>query len=244
MYLYELENISKKYNKQTAFKAKELKLEANKLIAIVGNSGSGKSTLLKLLANITKPSEGKVIFQGEDISNYKPKQTDEFFRLKVDVIFQEYNLIENLTVYENLELLKSISSRVDDQQICKVLTELKIEHIRDKLVTDISGGEAQRTAIARSLLKPTDVILADEPTGALDIENTNIVIAKFREIAKGSKSIIFVTHDLKCAAVADTIYIIKDGQIVKQIEGGNEALIQKKLEQIFMQIGGVNDRTN
>lgn len=237
MELYKLQDVIKKYDKQVAFSNKELILPANKLIAIVGNSGSGKSTLLKLLANITKPSYGNIIFQGEAITKFKPKQTDNFFKRSVDVIFQEYNLIENLTVFENLELLKSINKQITDEQINQLLIKLNIEGTRDKLASNISGGEAQRTAIARALLKETDLILADEPTGALDIDNTTIVMDIFRNIVKDGKSIIFVTHDLKCAIAADTIYVINDGKIIKQLDNKANSLTQKKLEEIFMNLG-------
>ncbi len=238
MELYSLENVVKKYDKQIAFNCKSLNLQSNKLIAIVGNSGSGKSTLLKLLANITTPTYGCVIFQGVDLEKLKPNEADKLFRNKIDVIFQEYNLIENLTVCENLELLKSISSTISDELIDTMLQKLNISRIKDQLVSNISGGEAQRVAIARSLLKPTDVILADEPTGALDIENTQIIMNIFKQIVNEDKSLIYVTHDLSCASIADIIYIISDGQIIKEIDNSQKLLAKKELETIFMQIGG------
>lgn len=238
MELYKLENVVKKYDKQTAFKSKSLSLQSNKLIAIVGNSGSGKSTLLKLLANITTPTYGSVVFQGNDLNGLKPKDVDRLFREKIDVIFQEYNLIENLTVYENLELLKSISTTISDEQIETILKKLNVNNISDQLVSKISGGEAQRVAIARSLLKPTDVILADEPTGALDVENTQIVMNIFKEIVGKDKSLIYVTHDLNCASIADIIYIISDGKIIKEIDNSQKLTTKKELEAIFTQIGG------
>lgn len=237
MELYKLQDVIKKYDKQVAFSCKALTLESNKLIAIVGNSGSGKSTLLKLLANITKPTYGNVIFQGEDITKFKLKQTDNFFKNSIDVIFQEYNLIENLTVFENLELLKSINKQITDEQINELLIKLGIESTKDKLASDISGGEAQRTAIARALLKQTNLILADEPTGALDVENTKVVIDMFRNITKENKSIVFVTHDLKCAISADVIYVINDGKIVKQLDNSNQTINEVDLEDIFTNLG-------
>lgn len=238
MDLYKLEKVTKKYDKKTAFNCKSLSLKSNKLIAIVGNSGSGKSTFLKLLANITTPTYGSVIFQGTDLKELKPKEKDRLFREKIDVIFQEYNLIENLTVYENLELLKSISRTISDEQITTILQKLNISNIADQLVSNISGGEAQRVAIARSLLKPTDVILADEPTGALDVENTRIVMNIFKEIVNEDKSLIYVTHDLNCASIADVIYIISDGKIIKEIDNNQKVITKKELEAIFTQIGG------
>lgn len=236
MSLFELTNVQKKYGNTNALSIKHLSLENNKLIAIVGNSGSGKSTLLKILTGITKPTFGEVKFNGENINKYKPKQIEMFYKQKIDVIFQEYNLIANLSVNENLKILKSIHSNITDEKITRILKYLKINQIANSMVDQISGGEAQRVAIARALLKNTDVILADEPTGALDIENTTAVMELFREIAN-IKSVIFVTHDLKCAAYADVIYVINDGKIINTITNENSLKTERSLENIFLELG-------
>lgn len=238
MVLYHLKNVKKQYGNVTAFKANDVKIEKNKLIAIVGNSGSGKTSLLKMLGTITKPTSGEIIYNDIDISKLKKKKQDRYFRNEVDVVFQEYNLIENLTVKENLTLLSKLDKSITEQRITSVCKDLGIDDLLMQQVIEISGGEKQRVAVARSLLKPTKVILADEPTGALDIENTEKVMSIFRAYASDEKTILYVTHDLKCASLADKIYIISDGVIVKSVKGTNPVAMEKYLQQYFM---GGND---
>lgn len=234
--LYKLNNIKKQYNNKTILEVEQLQLPANKLIAIVGNSGSGKTTLLNILATITRPTNGTVMYLGNEINNNNSKQIENYFRTQVDVIFQNYNLIENLTVYENLSILKKVDKKITNKKINQILIDLNIDHIKEKMIDKLSGGECQRVAIARALLKETNVILADEPTGSLDINNTENIIRIFKRLVANERSVIFVTHDLNCASHADIIHVISDGKLIETINGNKQNTIIQ-LQTIFTNIG-------
>ncbi len=240
MNLYELNKVVKKYDDNIVLKIPKLTVKAGQLTAIVGNSGSGKTTLLHTLGLITSTTTGTVVFDGENVTMASNKRIERYYQKNVDIIFQEYNLIENLSVIENLTILKHINKAINSQLIDETLNQLKIKGLGDQLVSNLSGGEMQRVAIARSLLKATDVILADEPTGALDIENTTEVMRIFREIVKSGKSIVFVTHDLNSAAKADQIYVLSDGFVIDQLQGGKPQTLNQ-LEKIFMNIEGAKN---
>ncbi len=233
MNLYKLNNIVKQYNNNTVLKIRELTIETGKLTAVVGNSGSGKTTFLHTLGLITTPTLGNIEFNGERLNDASKRRIEKYYQNDVDIIFQEYNLVENLTVVENLLILKRINKQIDMELVRKVLTQLSINHLESQLISNLSGGEMQRVAIARSLLKSTNVILADEPTGALDIENTNEVMSIFEQLVNKGKSIVYVTHDLNSAARADDIIVISDGKIVTQLHGKKQNT-EKHLESIFL----------
>lgn len=235
MSLYKLNNIVKQYNKNTVLNISNLTIESGKLTAIVGNSGSGKTTFLHTLGLITSPTSGSLHFNDEDLIKVSKKRIEKYYQHDVDIIFQEYNLIENLTVVENLMILKRINKQISLDQIRNTLTELNIDHLENQTINKLSGGETQRVAIARSLLKSTNVILADEPTGALDIENTEAVMSIFQQLVNSDKSIVYVTHDLNSAALADDIIVISDGQVVTTLEGKKDDTV-KRLEIIFLDI--------
>ncbi len=237
MNLFTLNNVKKNYGTQCAFHCENLEIEHNNLIAFIGNSGSGKTTLLHLLANIIIPTTGELYYHDQEITKYKAKERECYLRECVDVIFQEYNLIESLNVIENLTYLKTINTKLNDADINSMLVTLGIAEIKNRHINEISGGQAQRVAIARSLLKATDVILADEPTGALDIENTHKVMQLFKEASK-QKTVLYVTHDLNCALYAQTIYIIEDGQVVRKITNNVQQETEKQLEHYFTNGGG------
>lgn len=235
MSLYRLNNVKKQYNKNTVLNIRDLTIESGKLTAVVGNSGSGKTTFLNTLGLITSPSSGSLYFNNEDLIKVSKRRIEKYYQRDIDVIFQEYNLIENLTVVENLMILKRINKQISIELIRNTLTELNINHLETQTVNKLSGGEMQRVAIARSLLKSTNVILADEPTGALDIENTDAVMSIFQLLVNNGKSIVYVTHDLNCASLADNIVVISDGQVIATLEGKKHETV-KRLETIFLDI--------
>lgn len=241
--LYRLDKVVKQYSGTTAFETDNLELAAGKLIAIVGNSGSGKSTFLKLIGGITSPTSGDVYFEGLKLNGAKPKAIENYYQRSIDIIFQEFNLLANLSVSDNLGLLKAVNKQITDEQISQLLSELEIADVSDKLASQLSGGEAQRVAIARALLKETKVILADEPTGSLDMRNTERVMSIFQRLAKDGKSIVYVTHDLHLAAKADQIYVISDGKIVNCITNDYKSNIALTLEQIFIRMEGARDES-
>lgn len=232
MNLFTLRQLKKSYKQQVAFQAEELIIEQQQLIAFVGNSGSGKSTLLHLLASITKPNQGEIYYQNQRIDQFTAKEREYYLRELIDVIFQEYNLIDNLTIEENLMILQKISPQITKTDIQNTLEQLRITEIAKQRVKNVSGGQAQRVAIARALLKETKIILADEPTGALDIDNTINVMEIFKRVS-AQKSILYVTHDLDCAIYADLIYIIDDGKITQKIINQDAQATKKILEQYF-----------
>lgn len=237
MKLYELNNIEKQYHNNTVLQIDNLTIEQGVMTAIVGNSGSGKTTFLHTLGLITSPTSGELFFGSEDLTAVKKKRVEQYYQKDVDIIFQDYNLIENLSVIENLAILKHINADITEESIAQTLDSLSIGHLTNQLVSKLSGGEMQRVAIARSLLKDTNVILADEPTGALDIENTDAVMEIFTKIISDGKSIVFVTHDLNSAATADQIIVISDGHIVSKL-AGNKPDTKAQLEKIFLNLEG------
>ncbi len=239
MDLFTFNQVKKEYNGTLAFQASQFAIKDQKLVAFIGNSGSGKSTLLHLLASIIQPSSGDIYYQEMHVNQLNSKEREYYLREVVDVIFQEYNLIDNLSVYENLLIIKRINRNLTDETIDRLMKQLDIHDIRHHYITQISGGQAQRVAIARAMLKDTKIILADEPTGALDINNTIKVMNLFKQAAK-TKAVLYVTHDLDCAAYAHIIYIIKDGEIIGTIENQNRIHTRKLLEDYFL-TGVYND---
>ncbi|MBE6579084.1 MAG: ABC transporter ATP-binding protein [Ruminococcaceae bacterium] len=187
--------------------------ESGKLYALTGRSGSGKSTLLSLLAGFDRPKEGKITLDGEDISAVNPSL---YRKEKVGVIFQAYNLIPHLTVVENVMLGygEGNDRRVFKAQEALFAVGLEESHFRKK-PSRLSGGEQQRVAIARALISPASVILADEPTGNLDDENSRRVAALLQDLAhRAGKCVIVVTHSRELAAEADVQYRMADGTLV------------------------------
>ena len=187
MEIVRVENLSKTYgsgeNLVRAIDDVNLKIEKGEFIAIVGPSGSGKSTLLHLLGGVDNPSSGKIFIDGNDISKYTSKELALFRRRKVGLIYQFYNLIPNLTVRHNIELpLKLDKRKINDEALLDIVRKLGIEDKLDSFPSELSGGQQQRVAIARSLIYSPSLVLADEPTGNLDRENSReiIEILKYR----------------------------------------------------------------
>lgn len=196
-----------------ALKTCNLEVERGKFIAIVGKSGSGKSTLLRILAGMDKPDSGRVIVDGQDIFDLKDKELAAFRRRKIGYVYQDYSLFPEFTGYENIYMPLALDKRdPDNKEIDEVLAELGIENCKDKLPTQMSGGEQQRVALARALITHPAVIFADEPTGNLDAASAGIVEQMFKKASKRyNQTIIMVTHDLQMAEVADGIIRISDG---------------------------------
>ena len=208
--MLELKHVFKKYaaNSEYILNDINLKLESG-LVSIEGSSGSGKSTLLNLIGLLDKPTKGSIYLDGKDLSKLKKKEIDYYHHKKIGFIFQNYNLIEYLTVYENITMLHK-SNDVD-----KILKDLKIYKLKNKKVNKLSGGEKGRVAIARVLVQNPDILLCDEPTGALDSKTGEIIMNILKEISK-TKLVIMVTHNHDYSIkYADRIISIKDGIIIK-----------------------------
>ena len=220
MEIVRTENLSKTYgsgeNLVRAIDDVNLKIEKGEFIAIVGPSGSGKSTLLHLLGGVDNPSSGKIFIDGNDISKYSSKELALFRRRKVGLIYQFYNLIPNLTVRHNIELpLKLDKRKINEEALLDTVRKLGIENKLDSFPSELSGGQQQRVAIARSLIYSPSLVLADEPTGNLDRENSRELIEILKYFNRTLKqTIIVITHDESIALEAERVITIVDGKIV------------------------------
>ncbi|WP_277219266.1 ABC transporter ATP-binding protein [Peptoniphilus vaginalis] len=220
MEIVRTENLSKTYgsgeNLVRAIDDVNLKIEKGEFIAIVGPSGSGKSTLLHLLGGVDNPSSGKIFIDGNDISKYTSKELALFRRRKVGLIYQFYNLIPNLTVRHNIELpIKLDKKKINDEVLLDIVRKLGIENKLDSFPSELSGGQQQRVAIARSLIYSPSLVLADEPTGNLDRENSREIIEILKYFNRTLKqTIIVITHDESIALEAERIITIVDGKVV------------------------------
>lgn len=220
MEIVRTENLSKTYgsgeNLVRAIDDVNLKIEKGEFIAIVGPSGSGKSTLLHLLGGVDNPSSGKIFIDGNDISKYSSKELALFRRRKVGLIYQFYNLIPNLTVRHNIELpLKLDKRKINEEVFLNTVRKLGIENKLDSFPSELSGGQQQRVAIARSLIYSPTLVLADEPTGNLDRENSREIIEILKYFNRTLKqTIIVITHDESIALEAGRVITIVDGKVV------------------------------
>ena len=220
MEIVRVENLSKTYgsgeNLVKAIDDVNLKIEKGEFIAIVGPSGSGKSTLLHLLGGVDNPSSGKIFIDGNDISKYTSKELALFRRRKVGLIYQFYNLIPNLTVRHNIELpLKLDKRKINEEALLDIVKKLGIEDKLDSFPSELSGGQQQRVAIARSLIYSPSLVLADEPTGNLDRENSREIIEILKYFNRTLKqTIIVITHDESIALEAERVITIVDGKVV------------------------------
>ena len=220
MEILKVENLRKEYgegnSKVIALDGVDLTIERGEFVAIVGPSGSGKSTLLHIIGGVDSPDDGKVYIDGNDISKYSSKELAYFRRRKVGLIYQFYNLIQNLTVRHNIELpLKLDKRKINQDEFSDIVKKLGIESKLDSFPSELSGGQQQRVAIARSLIYSPSIILADEPTGNLDRKNSNEIIEIFKYFNKTLKqTIILITHDEEIALQANRIITIVDGKIL------------------------------
>ncbi len=185
------------------------------LTAIIGPSGAGKTSLLYCLSGIDRPSSGRVIINSNDIYSFSDNRRSKYLRENVGFIFQNYNLIPYLTVKENILLSQHLAKRkLPDVNIMQTLRELGIEELKDTRVSKLSGGEQQRVAISRAILMQPSIIFADEPTGALDSDNSNRVLEYLRYLSQNGTLVFMVTHDITAASKADNLVFMKDGKIL------------------------------
>ena len=220
MEILKVENLRKEYgvgnSKVIALDGVNLEIGRGEFVAIVGPSGSGKSTLLHIIGGVDSPDDGKVYIDGNDISKYSTKELAYFRRRKVGLIYQFYNLIPNLTVRHNIELpLKLDKRKINEEELLDTVRKLGIESKLDSFPSELSGGQQQRVAIARSLIYSPSLVLADEPTGNLDRENSREIIEILKYFNRTLKqTIIVITHDESIALEAERVITIVDGKIV------------------------------
>ena len=213
--ILETKNLCKFYGaKENEVKAVEIK--EGEFVAIVGKSGSGKSTLLHMLGGLDTPTSGEVLLKGKELYKMKEDELAVFRRRKIGFIFQAFNLVSSINVWENIVLPIGLDGKkVDTEYINDIIETLGIEKKIHNLPNTLSGGQQQRVAIARALASRPDILFADEPTGNLDTKTSDEVIALLKMSAKKyGQTIVMITHDDEIAQVADRILIIEDGKVV------------------------------
>lgn len=216
-----------KFNKQEVLKGIDISVDEGEFVGIMGASGSGKTTLLNVLSSIDNVNDGVIKIDGIEMTGMKERQLAEFRKNHLGFIFQEYNLLDTLTVKENILLplsIKKISKKQAGQQFKEVATELDIYEIKDKYPNEISGGQKQRTSAARAFIHQPSIIFADEPTGALDSRSAANLLNKLSELNKKRRAtILMVTHDPVAASFCSRVIFIKDGKIYTQLLKGEES---------------------
>lgn len=240
MSILEVNRLKKTYttrfggNKVEALKNVSFSVEKGEYVAIMGESGSGKTTLLNILASLDKPTGGSVSLDGMDLSKIKESRLAEFRRDNLGFVFQEFNLLDTLSVEDNiyLPLVLAGKSHVEmEEKIKPIAQKLGIMELLKKFPYEISGGQKQRVAVARALITDPKLILADEPTGALDSKATDELLRLFGDINFDGQTILMVTHSVKAASHAGRVLFIKDGEVFHQIYRGN-----KTDEQLYQMI--------
>lgn len=223
-------------------------VDKGEFVAIMGASGSGKTTLLNVISTIDRVTSGHIYVDGEDITKLKGNQLNKFRREELGFIFQDFNLLDTLTAYENIALALSIqNANVSEieEKIKKVADELDIKDILKKYPYQMSGGQKQRVASARAIITDPKLILADEPTGALDSKSAKMLLEKFNHLNEElSATILMVTHDAFTASYAQRVVFIKDGKIFKEIHKGNDSrkeFFDKIIDVVTLLGGDLND---
>lgn len=220
-----LENLNKSYFlKRDEFKAlKDINMEVDpgEFIMIMGKSGSGKTTLMNILSFLDNYQSGKFIFMGEDTSNFDEKHRCNVRNQHMGFVFQQFHLIDSLNVFQNIELpllySRKYSKEERKKKVLECLQLVKLEEKANNMTNELSGGQQQRVAIARALINSPSIIFADEPTGALDSENSEIVMGIFHNLHKSGKTIVMVTHDEELTSYSTRVVRIKDGRIKEEI---------------------------
>lgn len=239
MPILEVTNVKKTYTARIgaarveALKNVTFTAEKGEYIAIMGESGSGKTTLLNILAALDKPTGGKVILDGADLSQLKEKETAKFRRDNLGFVFQDFNLLDTFTVRDNILLplvLMGMSYGEMEKKLLPAAEKLGISALLDKYPYEISGGQKQRTAAARAMITEPKLLLADEPTGALDSKASDELLAVFSKLNSEGQTILMVTHSVKAASHANRVLFIKDGEVFHQLYRGgcgNEEFYKK-----------------
>ncbi len=211
-------------NKVEALRSVSFDVEQGEYVAIMGESGSGKTTLLNILAALDKPTSGSVVLDGKDLSKIKESQVAAYRRDNLGFVFQEFNLLDTFTLEDNIYLplvLAGKSHKEMKERLKPIAAQLGITELLKKYPYEVSGGQKQRAAVARALITNPKLILADEPTGALDSKATDELLRLFAQINKTGQTILMVTHSVKAASHASRVLFIKDGEVFHQIYRGN-----------------------
>ncbi len=232
MELLRVENLTKVYNTKrgmtqyTALRNICFSVEKGEFLSIMGPSGSGKTTLLNILASLDKPTEGEVLLEGTRFSSIRDKDLSAFRRAQLGFVFQDFNLLDSFSLKDNI-LLPLVLSQTPvaemEQRIAPIAGMLGIEALLHKFPYEVSGGEKQRAAVARAVITNPRIILADEPTGALDSKASASLLSNFKQLNASGKTILMVTHSAFAASHASRVLFIRDGEIFTQIYRGADS---------------------
>lgn len=247
-----IENISKYYgNKSNLTKAISnisMNVDKGEFIAIMGASGSGKTTLLNVILTIDKVTSGHIYIEGQDITKLKGNDLNRFRREELGFIFQDFNLLDTLTAYENIALalqIQNFKAKAIEQQIKVVARKLDIEDILNKYPYEMSGGQKQRVASARAIVTNPKLVLADEPTGALDSKSSKMLLERLQRLNQDYQTtILMVTHDAFSASYASKVIFIKDGKVFNQFNRGEatrKQFFDKIIDVVSLLGGDVSD---
>ena len=231
-------------NKVQALDNVSFEVNEGEYVAVMGESGSGKTTLLNILAALDKPTGGKVMLDGKDLSKINESEISSFRRDNLGFVFQDFNLLDNFSVKDNILLpLVLLGMDISEMKKClePVARSLGIFDLLEKFPYEISGGQKQRTAVARAVITQPKLILADEPTGALDSRSTDSLLDIFAGLNKNGQTILMVTHSVKAASRAGRVLFIKDGSLFHQIYRGgcsNEEMYQRISDALTLLMAG------
>ncbi len=220
-------------NKVEALRNVNFTVEKGEFVAIMGESGSGKTTLLNILAALDKATGGRVLLEGKDISAIGESRVAEFRRDNLGFVFQDFNLLDTFSIEDNIYLPLVLQGKHYEEmrdKLAPIAKRLGLKELLRKYPYEVSGGQKQRAAVARALITDPKIILADEPTGALDSKSSDELLELFEEINEGGQTILMVTHSVKAASFASRVLFIKDGEVFHQIYRGQDskqALYQK-----------------
>ena len=218
-------NIKKKYNDQEVLRGIDLKIDKNEFVVILGASGSGKSTLLNILSGLEKSDSGEVVYDNESISDYSEKQLTKFRKDKIGFVFQQYYLLNNLTVEQNVKVGANLA---DNKEYVDIIKDLGLEDKLSKYPNELSGGEQQRVSIARALAKKPTVLFLDEPTGALDEETGRKILEYLLKLKdKSHFTMIMVTHNENIAELANKIIHVGSGRVTSIEENSTPKSVEE-----------------
>lgn len=228
--ILKVENIEKYYGSRSsltkAIDNLSMSVDKSEFVAIMGASGSGKTTLLNVISTIDRVTSGHIYVDGVDITKLKGNDLNKFRREELGFIFQDFNLLDTLTAYENIALalsIQNVNAKEIDKEIKRVAEELDIKSVLSKYPYQMSGGQKQRVASARAIITNPKLVLADEPTGALDSKSAKMLLERFEHLNKNiGATILMVTHDAFTASYANRVIFIKDGKIFKEIRKSDD----------------------
>lgn len=252
--ILQVENITKVYGKENskeenrteALKGISFDVLEGEFLGIMGTSGSGKTTLLNCIATMIKPSTGRIMLKDRDISSFKGKQLADYRGMEIGYLFQEFELLDNLTAKENIILPLSIHNMTEkqaEQELQKLTNHFDIQNVLDKFPSQMSGGQKQRVAAVRALITNPGIVLADEPTGALDSKNSKILMDKLSAINREqNRTLLMVTHDANAASYCSRILFIQDGRLFHELRRNIEAetpnMFYERIVTVIAQLGG------